>query len=308
MQITRKRKQISKFWEILGCSEWRDLSAMRFSRPSVKRCRSYCPFLSFFFRIFQLWHLITRKRKQISKFWKILSCSERQDLSAVQFSWRSVKRCRSYCPFNVCFFLIFELCHDRWNDVGVIALLMLFFSYFWTLSFNISESMIAREIIPAGTCCIWCGEYDGAIEKKIQGRHFFQNGCHIMKMSTLSDCNENWYLGVLWCGEHDGNIEKIFQATIFFPKWPPYCEISTLSDFNENLDLGVISCGEHDGVIEIVIGANIFFPQHSANNGILLCCGSQVSDSGSWEPLVVKQISLTTCWAGFQCLRRHMLV
>ena len=33
--------------------------------------------------------------------------------------------------------------------------------------------MIAREIIPAGTCCIWCGEYDGAIEKKIPGRHFF---------------------------------------------------------------------------------------------------------------------------------------
>ena len=77
-------------------------------------------------------------------------------------------------------------------------------------------------------------------------------------MSTLSDCNENWYLGVLGCGEHDGNIDIFFQASIFFPKWPPYCEISTLSDLNENLDLGVISCGEHDGVIEIVIGANIF--------------------------------------------------
>ena len=53
---------------------------------------------------------------------------------------------------------------------------------------------------------------------------FFQNGCHFAKMSTLSDFNENWYLGVIWRGEHDGTIEILFRATIFFSKWPPYCK------------------------------------------------------------------------------------
>ena len=61
---------------------------------------------------------------------KILGCSVWKDISAVQLSWRSVKPCRSYCPFNVVF------------------------SYFSTLTFNISESIIAREIILSGTCCI----------------------------------------------------------------------------------------------------------------------------------------------------------
>ena len=41
--------------------------------------------------------------------------------------------------------------------------------------------MIAREIIPAGTCCMWCGEYDGAIGKKFPAAIFFQNGCHFSK-------------------------------------------------------------------------------------------------------------------------------
>ena len=47
---------------------------------------------------------ITWKLKQLSKFRGILGRSARQDLSAVQFSWRSVNRCRSYWPFNVVFF------------------------------------------------------------------------------------------------------------------------------------------------------------------------------------------------------------
>ena len=42
---------------------------------------------------------ITRKQKQVSKFWEILGRSARQDLSAVRFSWWSFNRCRSYCPF-----------------------------------------------------------------------------------------------------------------------------------------------------------------------------------------------------------------
>ena len=153
---------------------------------------SWEPLVSVFFRIFQLWHLITRKRKQISKFRKILSRSERQDLSVVRFSWRSVKQCRSYCPFNVVF------------------------SYFSTLTFNISESIIAREIIPAGTCCIWCGKYDGSIENFFRATFFFQNGCHYVEMPTLCDWDENLHFGVLWCGGHDGNIEILFRAAIIF--------------------------------------------------------------------------------------------
>ena len=47
-------------------------------------------------------------------------------------------------------------------------------------------------------------------------RHIFQNGCHIARMSTLSDFNENWYLGVIWCAEYDGAIKFVFRATIFF--------------------------------------------------------------------------------------------
>ena len=45
---------------------------------------------------------------------------------------------------------------------------------------------------------------------------FFQNGCHIVKISTLSDFNENWYLGVYWCGEHDGTIEICSEPPFYF--------------------------------------------------------------------------------------------
>ena len=82
-------------------------------------------------------------------------------------------------------------------------------------------------------------------------------------------------------------LNFFFQATIFFSKLPLYREISILSDFNENLDHVVIWCGEHDGVIDGIFQATIIFcPPLSANDGILLCFGSQVTDLGSWEPLV----------------------
>ena len=185
-----------------------------------------------FFPIFQLWHL---------------------NYSKTKIRYRNSKR--SWVVQDNRIYLLCNFRDDLWNDVGVFDIV---FSYFSTLTFNILESIIAREIIPAGTGCIWCGKYDGTIKKNFRAAIFFQNGCHIAKKSTLSDYNENWYLEVLCCGEHDGNIGKNFWTAIFFRKWPPYCEISTLSDFNENLDLGVISCGKHDGVIEIVFWAIIF--------------------------------------------------
>ena len=66
---------------------------------------------------------ITRKRKQLSKFREILGRSAQQDLSAVQFSWRSINRCRSYCPFYVVF------------------------SSFSTLTFNNSKTKSAIKIL-----------------------------------------------------------------------------------------------------------------------------------------------------------------
>ena len=101
-QITRKLKQISKFSWILGCSARQDLSAVQFSwrfGSDVGVIALLMPFLNF-----QLWHLITWQRKQLSKF--------RQ-------SW-VIRYDKTYllCNFR----------ENPWNDVGVIALLMLFFS------------------------------------------------------------------------------------------------------------------------------------------------------------------------------------
>ena len=91
------------------------------------------------FEFFQLWHLTTRKRKQLSKFWDILGRSAQQDQSPVRIPCRSMKRCWSYCPSNAVF------------------------SNFSTLTFNISESIIAREVIQIGICCFWCAEHNGAM-------------------------------------------------------------------------------------------------------------------------------------------------
>ena len=72
---------------------------------------------------------------------------------------------------------------DRLNDVGVVALLMSFFSNFSTLSFNISQSIIAIEVIQIVTCCFWCGEHDGTIKFHFRDAVvFFQNGRHIAKL------------------------------------------------------------------------------------------------------------------------------
>ena len=43
---------------------------------------------------------------------------------------------------------------------------------------------------------------------------FFSNCRHMVKISTLSDLNENWYLGVYWCGDHYGTMEKLFFVAI----------------------------------------------------------------------------------------------
>ena len=158
----------------------------------------------------------------------------------MQFLWRSVKQCRSYCLFNVPF------------------------SYFSTLTFNISESIIAREIIPTGTCCIISGERDGTIKIIYWANIFFQNGCHIAKISTLSDFNENWYLGVVWRGKHDDTIDILFWASIF-SKWSPYHKNFNFVQFQWKL----ISWGELMWRTWWYNVLSIFFPEIAT---ILLKC------------------------------------
>ena len=58
----------------------------------------------------------------------------------------------------------------------------------------------------------------------------------------------------------------------------------TYSDFNENWYYGVIWFQEHNGTIKAMFWVAFFFAG-SAYHAILLFV-SQVSDSGSWEPLV----------------------
>ena len=217
-----------------------------------------------FFRIFQFWHLITRKGKQISKFREILGRSARQDLSAVRFLWRSVKRCRSYCPFNVVF------------------------SYFSTLAFNISESIIARELIPTGTCCILCGEHDGTIEIIYRATIFFSKWLPFAKMSTLSDFNENWYLGVIWRGEHDGTIDILFRATIFFSKWPPYCKIFNFVRFQWKLiSWGILMWRTWWYHSSLVPSHNFFFKMAAISQKFQLCSISMKID-------ILRYIDVTT--------------
>ena len=71
---------------------------------------------------------------------------------------------------------------------------------------------------------------------------FFKMAASYHKISTLSDFNENLYLGVNWWGEHDGTIEKNFWSCNFFSKWPPYCVNCMVADFNNKLFLGVFWC------------------------------------------------------------------
>ena len=71
-----------------------------------------------------------------------------------------------------------------------------------------------------------------------------------------------------------------FKAAILFKMAAISGECQLCSDFNENWYLGVIWCAEYDGAIKFV-----FLP-YCAYDVILLCFVSQVSDSGSWEPLV----------------------
>ena len=159
--ITRKQKQLSKFREIWGRSARQDLSAVQFSWWSVNRCRSYCPFYVVFW-IIQLWHLITRKWKQLSKFWDIVGRSARQDLSAVRITCRSMKRCWSYCPFNAVFFSIFS-----------------------TLTFNISKSIIAREVIQIALCSFWCAEHNDAMKFYFWAAIFFKMAATISQKCKL---------------------------------------------------------------------------------------------------------------------------
>ena len=77
--------------------------------------------------------------------------------------------------------------------------------------------MIAREIIPAGTCCIWCGEYDGAIEKNF-GPPFFSKwppyleNINFVRLQWKLISWGTWMWRTWWKYRH------FFPSLHFFPK------------------------------------------------------------------------------------------
>ena len=105
------------------------------------------------------------------------------------------------------------------------------------------------------------------IENFTSHNFFSQNGRHIARMLTLSDFNEIWYLGVIWTGEHDGTIEMLFWATIFSFK---------MATISQKFQLCPIS-------MKISFELKYFFFNENLLHSIIKC---QVSDTGSWEPLV----------------------
>ena len=87
---------------------------------------------------------------------------------------------------------------------------------------NISESVMAKEITEAATCCIF-GVLNMILSQFfLQTTIFFQNGCHIARVSTLSillsDFDKDLYFVVIWCAYHECTIQLCFGASIFFVK------------------------------------------------------------------------------------------
>ena len=90
---------------------------------------------------------ITRKQKQLSKFREILGRSARQDLSAVQFSWRSLNRCRSYCPFYVVFSNFSTLTLNNSKTKAAIKILRHLRSFSTTRSICCANSVPIHETV-----------------------------------------------------------------------------------------------------------------------------------------------------------------
>ena len=90
---------------------------------------------------------ITRKRKQLSKCREILGRSTRQDLSAVRFSWRSVNRCRSYCPFQVVFPNFLTLTFNNSKTKAAIKILRHLRSFSTTRSICCANSVQIHETV-----------------------------------------------------------------------------------------------------------------------------------------------------------------
>ena len=102
----------------------------------------------------------------------------------------------------------------------------------------------------------------------------------------MSDYNENWSLGVISCGEHDCTIEIVLWSRHIFTKWPPYRENVNFVQFQRKLiSSGNLMCRTW-WYYQICFSSYNSLPC-SAYDCILLCFGGQVSDSGSWEPLVM---------------------
>ena len=125
------------------------------------------------------------------------------------------------------------------------------------------------------------GKHDGTLSKVAA----ISQSCQLCPIAKYPA-----YHGILLCFDSQGDAKyiRLLGASSFSPKWPPYPKMSTLSNFNENLRTWGNLMGRTWWCYRNSFQSNHLFlcPHIPANDSILLYYGSQVSDSGSWEPLV----------------------
>ena len=139
--------------------------------------------------------------------------------------------------------------------------------------FYISESIIARELIPTGICCMWRGEHDGTIEIISRATIFFSKWLPYRK--NVSFVRNRWnliYWGNLtlrtWWYYQNFVTSKNINFVWFQWKliswgsltwrtwWYMYYQkvnmmvLSKCFFQNENWYLGVYWCGDYDGTLE----------------------------------------------------------
>ena len=108
----------------------------------------------------------------------------------------------------------------------------------------------------------------------------------IVKLSTVSDYNENWYLGVFWSEELVGNDENCIQghfydATVSKIVANKIGKLLMVSDFNENLYLGVFWSEELVSNDEICIQGHFY-------DATIFKMAANKASNWQWSPISMK--------------------
>jgi hypothetical protein len=93
----------------------------------------------------------------------------------------------------------------------------------------------------------------------------------IVKLSMVSDFNENWYLGLFWSEELVGNDEiciqgHFYEATFFKMAANKIVKLSMVSDFNENWYLRLFWSEELIGNDENCIQGHFYYQNGRQQN------------------------------------------